>query len=391
MARLTVDELTTPLTRAEVQASIYEVLTALGVNTTAWKAGGVVRTMIVATSAIFAAYSQLMANIARSGFLATASLEWLTLVAWYVYGIERRAATYASGVVVLENGGGGIYSVDPSDLIVRNADTGHTYRNIEAFTINPGDTIEVGIVATEPGTASNADALDITDMVSTLLGVTCSNPVGLFATDTESDTELRQRCTEMLGALSPMGPWDAYFVALRNATREADGSNLGVTRVNIEVDGYGHVDCYAATKTGALPAEDLPTAQLAVEQYAEPLAVTARVYSAVPLVVNITYSVWMYNTTGATEQEIKDAITASLTTFIQAQPVGGNVIDDATTGYIYLDRVRGAIAATYPEIFHVVITSPLTDIVMSVQQVATVGVMTAALIKQVPPPEAFHS
>lgn len=391
MARLTVDELTTPLTRAQVQSSIYAVLTTLGVNVTAWRTGSVVRTMIVGVSAVFAAYSQLMANIARSGFLETASAEWLTLTAWYVYGIERRAATYASGTVTLENTGGGIYSLDPADLIVKNHDTGHTYRNVAAFTIEPGDTLDVSIVATEPGTASNADALAITDMVTTLLGVSCQNDIALYATDTESDTELRQRCGEMLGALSPMGPWDAYFAALRGATREADGANLGITRVNIEVDGYGHVDCYAATKTGPLPDADIPTAQLAVQENAEPLAVTARVHSAVPLVVNLTYSVWMYNTTGRTEQEITDAITASLATFIQAQPVGGNVIDDAATGYIYLDRVRGAIAATFPEIFHVTLTSPLVDIAMTAQQVATVGVMTPALIKQVPPPEAFHS
>lgn len=397
MARLTIAELTVPLTRAEVQASIYDVLAAVGVNTSAWKPGSVVRTMIVGVSAVFAAYSSLMASIARSGFLETSDGEWLTLVAWYVYGVERRAASSAAGDVVFTLTGGAIYNLDPGDVIVRNAATGHTYRNTEAFTLDPAHPIAtVGVVATEAGTDSNADAHAISQLVTSLLGVTVDNPVALFGADVEGDPSLRQRCTERLGALSPMGPWDAYSVALRNAVRQ-DGTNIGIARISLVVDGYGHVDCYCATATGAVtgdmtdPATDLGAAQLAVLQNAAPQAVTARVYGATELPLAVTYSVWMYNTTGQTVVQITDRIHDAIVAFIRAQPVGGNVIDPALPGHIFIDALRSAIAATYREIFHVEVTAPPTDQALTKQQVATVGAITATQIVQVPPPEAFYS
>lgn len=397
MAKLTVSDLTTPVSREEVQSSIYRVLSTLGVNTSAWKPGSVMRTMIVAVSAVFAAYSQLMAQSASAGFLATSSGDWLTLVAWYVYGIARREATYASGTLTLVNAGGGLYIIDTGDLIVRNAATGASYRNTEAFTSTPGSTIHIGIMATEPGSSSNADPHAIGLMVTTLLKVTCDNATGLYGQDEEPDPTVRERCSEVLGQLSPLGPWDAYFAALRNATRADNGTNLGITRVRVEADGYGHVDCYAATDAGGVPGDmndpdtDLGAAQVAVLRNAAPLAVTARVHTAIETPVNVSYSVWIYSSTGKSPAQIEAAIHDQLEYFILHQPVGGNVIDDAATGYIYLDAIQRAIADTFPAaIFRTELTIPADDIPFTPAQVATVGDIIPVLIKQVAPPEAFH-
>jgi phage-related baseplate assembly protein len=385
MARLTLDELTQPLSREEVQASIYATLARLGVNTTSWKSGAVVRTIIVGASSVFAAYTDLMALIARSGFLALSSGDWLTLVAWYVYGIDRHTATFASGTLTLTNSGGGLYILEAGDLIARNGATGATYRNTGPVTINPSSSATVGIAAIETGADGSAAAHAINALVTTLLGVSCDNAAALTGTDAEPDATLRQRCSEMLGALSPMGPWDAYSSALRNAT-DPTGRNLDITRVSLVPNGYGLIDVYCATSTGTLPTTDVPYAQAAIELNAVPQAITAIVHPAAELIVAVSATVFAYNTSGMTTAQFIAAIQAAVTAFVIAQPVGGNVITPPT-GYVYLDGIRSAIASVATEVFHVQLSG--SDYALNPTQVATPGAITVALTL-VPPPEAYH-
>ncbi len=398
MARLTVDDLTQPVTRQQVQSSIYAVLAQLGVNTTSWKPGSVVRTIIVSVSVVFSSFSDLMAAIARSGFLELAADEWLTLVAWYVYGVDRLPGTFASGEVLVSNASDSLYVFDPGDLIIRNAISGLTYRNAVAFSIAPDtDNVVQSFVASEIGAASSAAPHEISQVVTTLPGLTCDNVNQLVGTDEETDTALRQRCTEQLGALSPMGPWDAYSSALRNATRGTDGPNLGITRVSLVPDGYGRIDLYAATASGTVPGDvdtegtDLWYAQQAVQRYAEPQAVTAVVHSATTVNVSISYTAWVYNTSGQTDAQIKQIILDALRAFFPRQPVGGNIIPPDTTGKIYLSAIVSVIQNAMPEIFRVVITLPIPDIALTPQQIAVlVPSAVAGTIVPVPPPEAYH-
>lgn len=355
------DDLTTPLTREQVQASIYRVLGKVGVDTSTWKSGAVVRTMIVGVSLVLASFSTLQAQIARMGFLELAEKKWLTLVARYVYGVERRDATFATGEVTLTNSKGGVFDLDPSDLIVRNPKTGKTYRNTSRILLgsvgSPTATLTVAVVADEAGSGSTAPPGDVTDLTTPLNGVSCTNVSAVVGLDEERDESLRTRCYEQLGALSPFGPWDAYSAAVRNAAR-ADGSVVGVNRVRITKDGYGNVTAYVASASGPVDGElgdtttDLGAADDAVQRWAAPLAVTAWTKSAIAKPLAISYEVWLYATSGRTPDQIKDAIAARLTSFIASQPIGGNIIGNAD-GQIYLDAIQAAIASALPEIFHV--------------------------------------
>jgi hypothetical protein len=50
-----------------------------------------------------------------------------------------------------------------------------------------------------------------------------------------------------------------------------------------------------------------------------------------------------------------------------------------------------SIIATQPEIFHVVISTPSADVVLTPVQVAQAsGTSASIIIHQVPPPEAYH-
>lgn len=388
------DDLTTPLTRAEVQQSIYDVLAQLGVNTTSWKSGAVVRTMIVCVSTVLAALSELEAEIARSGFLAESAGDWLTIVARYVYGVERIEATFATGSVTMENSGGGVYEFDPDDLIFSNAETGATYRNTEAVSIGALGIVSVSIQATQAGSVGNAGAGQIHDMTTVVLGVTCENPSPLVGTDAESDAALRTRCAERLGALSPMGPWDAYTSAVRNATRP-DGTSIGVTRIRIVKDGYGTVTTYVAGPSGAIegepndPTSDLGIANEAIQRNAAPLAVKADVFSARNLVISVSYEIWLYNTSGMTEDDIILTIQKALEAFMREQPIGGNVVGNAL-GKVYTSAIQTAIFRAIPGvIFDVDVLDPAADVVLDPDEVPVAGVALAVAIHQEPPPEGF--
>lgn len=386
-ALFSVAELITPLTSAQIKAKLYQALAAIGVNTTSWKPGAVVRTQLAASSIILAALSQHQADIAASGFLEFSSGSWLTLVAYYVYGVKKLSASFASGTIKLVNSGGGVFSLGPDDLIFVNPTTGKSYRNSGSITLGAMATITVPIVATESGTASTASPGTITQLQTTLTGVACTNEVGLVGLDAEQDPALRERCYEQLGALSPFGPWDAYGSALRNAKR-ADGTPLGITRIRNVKDGKGRIDVYCATASGAVSGPDLVIADEAVQQWAAPLAVNAVTQSATGVDIAITYELWMYNTSGNTPDQVKALVATKLNTFISTQPLGGNVIGGAS-GKVFVDAIHATIKSTLPEIFHVVVTVPAADVTLTVSQVPTFVAPTVTGVHPQPPPEGF--
>jgi uncharacterized phage protein gp47/JayE len=396
----TLEDLTTPLTREQVQEKIYDVLALVGTNTTSWKPGAVVRTMIVACAIVIAALSRLTALIARSGFLELAEGAWLALVAWYVYAVKKDYAAFAEGEVTLVNSGGGIYELDADDLVVGNPTTGKQYRNVSPISLGVLATVTVPIRAVEAGAASTSAPAAITELVTPLLGVTCTNAAPVVGRDDEEDPALRARCSEKLGSLSPNGPWDAYSYAAKNAPR-ADGSKVGVTRVRSRKDGFGNVYTYVATASGGVTGTvgdldtDLGVVDEAIQLTSAPLAVTAHVASAVPVSIAVTYRLWLYNTSGLTEQQIKDRVAARLVPFMSGQPIGGNVVG-ADPGKVFVDAIRTAIGSTTVSdaadaarlpIFHVVVTVPSADVELDIDEVPVLGTVTALSVTQVPPGE----
>jgi phage-related baseplate assembly protein len=371
----------TALTTDEVKQAIYDVLAQVGVDTTSWKPGAVERTRIAGESVVIAATSILVAELANGGFLETAEGDWLTLVAKYVYGEDRVLASFAPGEVTLTNTGGGVYDEAAGDVLVMNTATGKTYRTTEDLHLGVGDTVTIGIVATEAGSASTsiAGAIDAISSPS-MTGVTCTNALAVVGDDDESDALLKTRCSEKLGSLSPNGPWDAYSFVARN-TKRADGSSVDVTRVRTTKDGYGNVAVFLATDSGEVsgtaddPTTDLGAISLAIQTSAVPLAVTANVYSAEKRLIDVTYQVWLYSNTGRTTAQVTSAIYAALLDFMKTRPIGGDVISG--TGAVYVSAIEGVIKSAFPnDIFRVVVSLPAGDVPMEFFQVPVLGTVT---------------
>src|SRR5512142_539529 len=106
MATLPLSELVTPITRKEFETSIYRVMSAIGMRTSSWKPGAVVRAIVTATSVVMACLSKVICQVIRSGFLELSSGIWLRLCAKYGFNTDYLEATYASGLVRVDNAGG---------------------------------------------------------------------------------------------------------------------------------------------------------------------------------------------------------------------------------------------------------------------------------------------
>lgn len=385
------DDLISPVSKEDVQASIYSVLSTVGVDVTVWKSGSVVRTIVAGVSIVLAQLSTYQALIVRSGFLALSEGPWLKLVAHYVYGVDFFAATFATGVVTLTNSLGGVYGpLDPGDLIFSAVVNGvvKNYTNTAVVNIPAMSVVtNVAISAVEVGSASSAPAAAISTLVTTLNGVTVTNPSALVGLDEESDVALRQRCALQLGALSPLGPWDAYLSAALNAVH-TDGSSIGVTRSRIVKDGTGNVYIYLATASGVVASPELALADDAIQRFAAPLAVTAHTLSATGFNLSVTYTAWVYNTVGKTDSQVRAVIFDALSAYVAALPVGGIVVD-SDPGRVFHDALLAVIFEALPEIFHVEISVPggNTDYA-GANYVALLGAVTGT-INQEPPANGF--
>jgi hypothetical protein len=385
---LSLDDLTTPLTSDDVKRAIYSVLAATGVDTTTWKPGGVVRTIISGVSFVGSALSQLIANLAKSGFLSTAAADWLGQLAINQFNVTPIAATFATGTVLFTNTSGGLYELDPGDLQVTNPTTKQSYFNTATVTIPPTTSnVPCAIQAFTIGSVGTSFAGEITEIqTSGLTGVTVTNPAGVVGTDAETDASIKLRCSDKLGSLSPNGPSDAYAFVARSAVR-ADQSSIGITRIRVTNDGFGNVNVYLATATGGITGTvgdlttDLGVVDDLMQRLAAPLAVTLHTFTATPVVINVDYQLWMYNASGLTDDQIRITIENSLTSFVQNQPIGGNIIG-TSPGQIYQSAIEATIGGSQTSQgvplapIKVVINTPVGDSAIDVNQVPVIGTMT---------------
>ncbi len=385
----TLDELTTPATRAEVEEAIYATLAARGAKTTTWKPGAVVRTIITGIAIVLAALSELQAKIAKGGFLELATGDWLTLVARYVYDVERSTGTFATSTVTVQNTGGGVYSGDADDLVLSvSAGTaaGKTYRNTAAFSIPAlAAAVEIPVQAVEIGSGSSAAANAIDTLETALLGVVVTASTAATGQDEETDAELRTRCRAKTGTLSPNGPRDAYSYVARSA--KLNDVSVGVTRVKTIADGNGNVDVYVATASGTLagtagdPTTALGAVADAIHKNAEPLAVTPTVQNATPLSQGVTYELWVRDTIALTTSEIETAVADALAAYAAEHPIGGVELPSAPTGRIYTDALRVVIAgAVEGHFLDLSLTVPAADVDLTASQFFQLGTVSATAI-----------
>ncbi len=389
MATPSFDDLTKPVTKEEFETAIYDVLAAVGVTTTTWLVGSVVRTIVTAVAIVAASISLLVAELTKAGFLDLTTGRWLELVALHVYGVTKQTDSFATGTMVVDNTSGNLYSGAAGGLTFLNPTTGKTYRNTQAFSVSPNSTgTEIPIKAVEAGSASTSPPNTITQLESPLTGVTVTNPDAVVGEDAESDASLRAKCRAKLGSLSPNGAKDAYrFIAV--TAKRTDGSGLGITRTSKPLhDGFGGVTVWVATASGGVtgdvndPSTDLGRLFELLDEQVVPLPITLTLASATTKTLDITYDVWVTSSITATDAELQSDITDAITAYLAQQPIGGNVA--GVGGFIFLEILKAVIRSVdSTHIFHVEITTPSGDFALSNNEVAIPGNIVADSITRV--------
>ena len=372
------DALMTPVSRDDAESLIYDVLTTLGVPTSSWKPGSVVRAIITANAVAISSFSALVAIVAKAQFLDTATGNWLKLNAWFNYATAPQDATFPAGSITLTNSGGGVYTVGAGSLIVKNTTTGATFANVSAFTLSALSTLSVGIVGQIQGTAGNALPGEISTLVTPLVGVSCTNPLAVLGIDAETEDSLRIRARAAAASVSPNGPADVYDAVARAAVR-ADGSPIGITRTRVIPSGAGEVLIFVANASGNVPDSDIFAIQSEILDKACPPSVTPYVIAAVPRSIAVTCDVWARSSSGLTAAQIQSAVSSSLTEWLENLPLGGDHIGSAYTGYAYRDALLSAIAKARPEIYHVTLTTPATDFLLQLGDTADLGALSVTV------------
>jgi len=285
--------LTTPVTQATYLAQILATLAAQGFPVTAWQAGNAGRTLAVADAAALTDLRSVIADVARGGYLDTATGDWLTLLAAGLFDITRTPAVYAVGSVTLACvSTAGPYSITAGSLVVTDGTRRWRSTNTTTLTLPSSGSLSVEVRAESPGTAYNGSGTTLltTPVSPSLAGVTVTAATSWLTTAgaaEESDASLRARCRARWGSLG-RGANDSAYIYLARTGHSVESS---VTRASVVWGvGDGTLTIYLAGPSGAVSSgvENIVGAWIEANKpgtdYPTVVSATARVVSLIATV-----------------------------------------------------------------------------------------------------------
>jgi hypothetical protein len=379
-------------TKDTIYSYALNIARNVGLPVTTWQPGDPTRSLYHLEAELLSSLEALVTGYIRAGFLdfaaelakeapeEPAARMWLKILAEQVYGVTVQGATYATTDVTLTNNGGGYYpDIEPGTLTFKSTTSEKTYHNTTGGTLNSGvgQTLTVTVVADEAGSDSSAGAGEIDDMVTTLLGVTCSNDEAAIANDEDEPDTIVQQCRDKLDAFSPNGPKGAYSYVARNS--ELTGTTA-VTRVRVYSDSdTGDVTVYLAGPSGGVAEADRALVEDAILDWATPLCITPIVLAATSVPVAVTYQLWIYKSCNKTAAEVEEEIESALEALFSTRDIGGDIIPPATTGSLYHSMIESTIRSVFAQTFRVVLSAPSGDTALGNGEVPTLGAVTATI------------
>lgn len=247
----------------------------LGLSTTSWQSGGMVRTMLALTATGLAQTDTNVSEFNQGGFLLYASAVTpdpsvvpvtgpgpLDFVAWSEFNVIRTPATYATGTLNVTNASATPASYAAGAYHVSNPTTGATYHNVDTITIAASTMTAITIAADIAGSGGTSGINAITQAVTSIPGVSITNPGQLVGSPAQSNAQLVQTCQAKQAARSPDGAVGAYvYFALQAAPLLATETLLNgdpiivplVTRAqDYTSPGTGLVTTVVASANGAI-------------------------------------------------------------------------------------------------------------------------------------------
>ena len=345
------------MTAAQFRSTAVAVLEGLGLTPTRWAQGGIASSTLTVACTTLASLSTQLSNAIAQQWNPTASGGGLQLLSQYFYGITPPQATFASGMLTLVNAGGGVFTFSAGQAIFQSLDANAAgifpqYTNTSPFTLNALATLTIPINCTIIGTPGNANPGRVTNIISSMIGVTCSNALAIVGQDPLSDAALRALNTSSIGVRgSAFGPRSAYAYAISVATNSITGLPVNVNRQAISISSHtGTVTIYVASPTGPVISSDITGINTSIDALARPDAVTVNVFSAVSLNYSPTITVYIVAPSGTTSASLQTLIVTALTAYFSgpSNPIGGLTgADDGHGSFngIFESGVTGIIGA----------------------------------------------
>ena len=346
---------------------------------TSWATGSVPRTLIEIDADALSDVDSLIAAIAKSGFSRLASGPWKDLWAESMYQLSRGLSIGTKGYCTLtDTGYGGPFTISPNQLWVATA-SGKRYNNVTGGTLTLGGTLSLLFVAESPGASYNVGIGAISVLVTSLPGVTVTNPSNwltlsgaIQGVDAESDELLQSRMEGKWSTLGAGNTADAYDYWAKTATTKtavydppAGTDTVTRTLCRPSTSSPGTVEMFLAGSAGAVSATTVTT----VDDYIQPLVEltsVAVIASASNQGITITGTVKVLTTLRAAAEAAAETAIEDL---FRAIPIGGAIL---TTG---LGVSREAIIAAIMQLSPIGIsttgvtdldlTAPATDVILT--------------------------
>lgn len=350
---ISIEDLIDPISEEQFLEQFLDNLEAVGLKARSWRPGGVYRTILRVLAIACAVFSTQQVKFIRSAFLELAAGNWLTWVAFYVYGVVRPASTFATGQATVTDVAGGVYDWNPGQLRIFNTTTKKAYTNQGVVHLDPLGTITIDIIAVEIGSASSSAAAAIDGVETQYDGqLTVTNALPVVGSDEMPDQDLRQLCKDKLSARSVFGPRGAYSYAIRSAQR-LDGSTVDINRASISpFSSTGRVTIFVASPSGVPTTADVDSVSANVEAVARPDTVTVTVSAVTGHTITRGLTVWAKKETGLVAADVKALVEKELVLLNRSYPIGG--IRKATAqGYFWADNLDGAVQKAHDSIYSV--------------------------------------
>ena len=319
------------------------------------------------------------------------------------HGLSTGDVVYLAGVggTTEANGAWPVTYVDATHFTLDGSTYAHAWTS--------GGTVYAPTLATfiadNAGTASNASARAVAQAVTSIVGVSVSNPVAWAGQDTETNAALAARCRLKLGSLAVNGPASAYdFFAL---TAQAYASKLtppltgrpsvAITRSKTTADRTtGTVTTTIANASGApgggaYPGSgddggDVWAVGAVIQAWAVPWGTTSIVQAAANHTVNVAGSVWVPSAQVATTNIV---IAAAVPAYFATLAIGGVSDPGGASNVVPLGGIEGAIVAAVKasaitaQDIALTLNGSAANVALAltpVPEVAVLGTMTAASV-----------
>ena len=300
------------------------------------------------------------------------------------YQEKRNPAITTQGILLLTDVKGvGPITFTASRYVVKDPVTGATFRNLNTVTLPLNGTVQVNVECELDGTVGNSPNDRITQWVSSVSGVTVTNPAqpltGTWITRTginqESDESYKRRCKLKWATLGPNAPKSAYEWFALNAL-DGLGNPVGITKVRCgSPNGFGQFGVYIANDTATATPTQVSDVQAWINTRKNPTS-RATVSAATLNPVDGVFTIRVSRGRGAAAAaEARQA----MIDYIVSLPLGGARFDSGNNGVVPASELE-AICMNVPGVLDVRSTA-IRYLIVTPSELVVPGTLTVNFVE----------